>query len=298
MLEKIQQFLSTEIANEINKELTCHKQLQEIRIRTDKPLILQIDKTEVLLNYVPTKSNVKETIERISQYSFYAFEQELSLGYITLPGGHRVGVCGQAVVENNIVKSWRHISGLNIRIAHSIVGCGNSVIPFIYCKETNNCHNTMIISPPGYGKTTLLRDIIRQLSTDKKLTIGLADERSEVAGSFNGVPQNDVGIRTDVIDGCPKALAMVMLLRGMSPKVIAVDELGGEDDTNAVDAVINAGVKLICTVHGKDLEDAMANPTLKPILSRNVFEKFIVLNAPSKIAGVYDRNGKCENYVS
>jgi len=222
-------------------------------------------------------------MERISQYSFYAFESELTEGYITIPGGHRVGVSGQVVMESGNVKTWRYISGINIRIAHSVYGAADSVIPFIWDKQ--NFKHTMIISPPGFGKTTLLRDIIRQIS-NKALTVGLVDERGEVAGSFQGIPQNDVGLRTDVISGCPKGTAMFMLLRAMSPEVIAVDELGGEADTHAVDAVINAGVKLLCTAHGNSLEDARANPLLAPLISRGIFERFIVLGEFAKVTDV------------
>jgi stage III sporulation protein AA len=195
-----------------------------------------------------------------------------------------VGVAGQVVIENGTVRAWRHISALNIRVAHSVFGCADEIMPKIFCG--GNFFHTMIISPPGFGKTTLLRDIVRQIS-NAGVTVGLADERSEIAGCFRGVAQNDVGIRTDVLDGCPKALAMVMLLRGMSPAVIAVDELGGEADARAADAVLNAGVKLLCTAHGRDVADAMANPSLAAVMNRGIFEKFIVLGAQKKIAGVF-----------
>ena len=294
MPENINQFLGAEIVSQLNG-VKNFSNVSEIRLRTDKPMILQMGKHEhVFNNFSPSANDIRETIERVSQYSFYAFEQELAMGYITLPGGHRVGVTGQVVVENNAVKGWRHISGLNIRVAHCVKGCANEVLPRILNNENSapTIFHTMIISSPGFGKTTLLRDIIRQISDDIKLTVGLADERSEVAGCFQGVAQNDVGARTDVIDGCPKALAMIMLLRAMSPDVIAVDELGGEQDAHAVDAVLNAGVKLLCTAHGSDFNDIMANPALKPVLGREVFERFIVLDAPAKIAGVYDKEGE------
>jgi stage III sporulation protein AA len=243
--------------------------------------------------YNPTQDDIAETMERVSRHSFYAYETELSMGYITLPGGHRVGVCGQVVLENGAVRAWRYISGLNIRVAHSVFGCADTVLPFI---TDGGFKHTMIISSPGFGKTTLLRDIVRQVSNGfggfEGLTVGLADERSEIAGCFRGIAQNDVGIRTDVLDGCPKALAMVMLLRGMSPDIIAIDELGGEQDARAVDAVLNAGVKLLCTAHGRGVDDVRANPALSAVINRGIFERFVVFDKPLQIGGIYDGGGK------
>ena len=289
--ENICAFLGTEVARRVGEINAAEfARVSEIRLRADKPMIVRTGGREVLLreNFSPSPEDIRETMERISQYSFYAYEAELAAGYITLPGGHRVGVSGQVVLENGSVRAWRYISGINIRVAHSVFGCADSVLPLISCG--GELLHTMIISPPAYGKTTLLRDIVRQIS-DGGMTVGLADERSEIAGCFRGVAQNDVGIRTDVMDGCPKAAAMIMLLRGMSPDVIAADELGGEADARAVDAVLNAGVKLLCTAHGRDVADVMANPSLAPLASRGIFERFIVLNKPGRIESVYDGRG-------
>jgi len=263
--------------------------VSEIRLRVDKPMIVRVGLREFRSGFYPGVLDVRDIVERIGQHSLYAFEAELRAGYITLPGGHRVGVCGQVVLDEGAVGGWRHIGGVNIRVARNIFGCADFVLPHVF--DGNGFLHTMIISPPGFGKTTILRDIVRQVS-DGGLQVGLVDERSEVAGCFQGVPQNDVGMRTDVIDGCPKHLAMVMLLRAMSPQVIAVDEIGGPDDARAVEMVLNAGVKLLCTAHGNSIEDAFANPGLAAMLQRGIFQRFVVLHGPGGKTRVYDGAGK------
>jgi len=306
--ERIRAFLGAEPARRV-AQLTPKdfETITELRLRVDKPLFARISGRDYMLTaqgkssdttlaaqyaYRPSATDIAETIERISQYSFYAFETELCNGYITLPGGHRVGIAGQAVIENGTVRAWRHISSINLRVAHAVKGCADGVLENIYSGITNKpqIYHTMIISPPGAGKTTLLRDIIRQIS-DGGLTVGLVDERSEVAGCFQGIPQNDVGLRTDVLDGCPKAEGMVMLLRAMAPDVIAVDELGGGADAKAVEAVLTAGVKLLCTAHGSNLEDVMKNPTLSGLISRKIFERYVVLTAPGEAPQLFDGEG-------
>jgi len=301
--ERLRTFLGAEAAGWV---LTMNNEdfnaITELRLRADKPMFVRIAQEDFVLTrrgktanvafrdaYRPTPEDIAETMERLSQYSFYAFETELSHGYITLPGGHRVGIAGQAVIENGIVQAWRHISSINFRVAHSVVGCADEVLSHIY--EDSTLRHTMIISPPGAGKTTLLRDIIRQISDDI-LTVGLVDERSEVAGCFRGIPQNDVGMRTDVLDGCPKPDGMLMLLRAMAPDVIAVDELGGRDDAKAVESVLTAGVKLLCTAHGNDMDDVRKNPGLAGLINRKVFERYIVLSAPGVKAQIYDAGGQ------
>ncbi|MCL2456161.1 MAG: stage III sporulation protein AA [Defluviitaleaceae bacterium] len=275
--ENIRAFLGASVVRRLDA-IENFERVSEIRLRAEKPMIFKIGGEDFFAEngkFRPTFEDIKETMERISQYSFYAFESELSAGYITLPGGHRVGVSGQVVTENGAVSAWRYISAINIRIAHSVFGCANKILPQIFSQK--KFFHTMIISPPAFGKTTLLRDIVRQIS-DGGLTVGLADERSEIAGCFRGIAQNDVGIRTDVIDGCPKASAMLMLLRGMSPDVIAADELGGEQDARAVEAILNAGVKILCTAHGNDVDDVKKNPSLASVMKKNIFERFIVLD--------------------
>jgi len=247
-------------------------------------------------SYLITKNELKETMEYISNYSLYAFEEELKQGFLTITGGHRVGIAGKTVLEENRLKSIKHISFINIRLSHQIKGCANKVIPLII--ENGNCLHTLIISPPCCGKTTLLRDIIRQISDGEKdrggLTVGVVDERSEIGACYMGVPQNDLGIRTDVLDCCPKAKGMLMLIRAMSPRVIAVDEVGSKEDIEAIEYVINCGCKLIATVHGNSLQDVKGKPLLRKLIEDRLFERYILLSNKGSVGHleeVYDRDG-------
>ncbi len=289
--------------------------LTEVRLRADKPMFIRLDGREYAAAggpatqtgaaapdgwalcgaffsnpYCPTFKDINETVERMSRHSLYAFESALRMGYITLPGGHRAGVAGQAVLDGvQTLRTVTNIASVNLRVAHAVKGCADGVLPRLL-DFAHSLYHTLIISPPACGKTTLLRDIVRQIS-DSGLTVGLVDERSEVAGCYRGAPQNDVGLRTDVLDGCPKAEGMVMLLRAMSPAVIAVDELGGERDARAVRDVLNAGVKLMCTAHGRDAEDLRQSTVLKELMADEIFERYVVLGAPGIVTGVFDKGG-------
>lgn len=293
--EIILSYLSPNLSSKLGKiDNAFFEEMTELRIRADKPLLIYrlgkergvgengFDNPEK--SYRPTPSDIAETVERISQYSLYALEEELRMGYITLPGGHRVGVVGKGVIEKGSLRTIRPISGLNIRISRAIKGCSSGILPQILDSNTQRRlpYNTMIISPPGCGKTTLLRDIIRKLSDEVGLTIGVVDERSEIGGSYKGIAQNDVGFRTDLLDGCPKAEGMVLLLRAMAPDVIAVDELGGSGDAEAVENISNAGVRFMCTVHGYGLEDIRQKPNLRVLLDKGIFKKFVVLRKPGE----------------
>lgn len=284
--------------------------LQEIRLRVNSPLIIIYDNTEYFVTtesrlskkdmntYEITKNELRETMEYISNYSLYAFEEEIKQGFITITGGHRVGITGKTVLEDGKIKSMKHISFINIRLSHQVKGCANKVIPYIYDNDKKDCYHTLIISPPRCGKTTLLRDMIRQLSdgsaSREGLSMGIVDERSEIGACYMGIPQNDLGIRSDVLDCCPKAKGMLMLIRSMSPRVIAVDEIGSKEDLEAIEYVMNCGCKLIATIHGNSLSDIEIKPILGQLVKDKMFERYIVLNNVNgigSISGVYDKNG-------
>ncbi len=284
--------------------------IREIRLRSNKPVVIAhkdgeffLDRSGYITKYIEnavsaSPENISKTLELVSNYSLYAFSEEIKNGYITIAGGHRIGMTGKAVVEKGSVKAIKNFNSLNIRISHEIKGCAESVAGNILDRES--IYHTMIISPPCCGKTTLLRDLIRILSDGFSFNgnhflgqaIGVVDERSEIAGCYLGIPQKDIGSRTDVLDSCPKAEGMLMLLRAMSPKIIAVDEIGKDEDVYAIESVLNSGVKLLCTVHASNIDDILKKPALNHLIDKKVFKRFIVLKGCGVIQGIYDEEGE------
>ncbi len=271
------------------------EEAEEIRIRLDRSIIFKtFDKEYIVLKdktlssvflenvYKPTMEDISQTIETMGDYSIYALEQELKNGFLTLKGGFRVGITGKAIIEDNKIKTIRNISSINIRIAREVKGCSNHILHYINCESIKS---TMIISPPNCGKTTLLRDIIRNIS-DLKENVALIDERSEIAGTYMGKIQLDVGKRTDVLDRCPKYEGMLMVLRSMSPSVIAVDEIGSKEDIEAIEKIANSGVKIICTIHAYNIEDIKQKENIKNILNKKIFERYIILNRKKDICSI------------
>ena len=259
-------------------------QIEEIRLRSSKPLILKIGQETCITDYIVKQQEILQAFEKICENSVYSYRRQICDGYITIRGGNRVGIVGSAVIDNGQVININYISSLNFRIAREQIGCSNPIIREIIDETNNSIYNTLIVSPPGCGKTTFLRDIIRNISNGieeigfKGKTVGVVDERGEIAAMYKGIPQNDIGTRTDVVDNMPKPEAMRMLVRSMSPDVITCDEIGSIEDIKAIDYAMCCGVKGIFTAHGKDLEEVNRNPELTKLLNKHIFERIILLN--------------------
>ncbi len=266
---------------EHNKKI--EEDLQEIRIRSNKPIILKLAQADILIEYIVSIQEIMQILERLCDNSIYSYKNQICKGFLTVKGGHRVGISGTAVTENEKVINLKYITSLNFRIAREILDCSNKIINEIIDLENNTIFNTLIVSPPGKGKTTMLRDCIRNISNGipnikfKGKTCGVVDERGEIAAMYHGIAQNDVGIRTDIVENISKSNGMKMLIRSMAPEVIACDEIGNEDDVKAIREAMISGVKGIFTMHGKNLEDIKKNRQINNLIEENLIEKVIFL---------------------
>ncbi|MGD7022181.1 stage III sporulation protein AA [Rossellomorea vietnamensis] len=271
--------------------------IEEIRIRIDRPLEVTARGIPYFLPYVVTRKDGEQLINKLANHSFYTLEEELKRGYITIEGGHRVGLAGKVILDGGKVKAIRHLASFNIRIAREAIGIAAPLIPCLY---DGGWKHTMIIGAPQSGKTTMLRDIARIVSTGFSennigpCKVGIVDERSEIAGCVHGVPQLQFGPRVDVLDACPKAEGMMMLIRSMSPDVIVVDEIGRQEDGQAILEAVNAGISLIMTTHGHSLEEISKRPNLKKIVEMNVIDRYIELargDHPGQIKDIKNQAG-------
>lgn len=272
------------------------QKLEEIRIRANKPVILKLGQVEIVLNYTITTNEIIGILQNICNNSIYTYQNQICNGFITLPGGNRVGVAGNVVIKDGQVSNISYIYSLNFRISHQINGASDNILKYVLDTENNTIFNTLIVSPPGAGKTTMIRDLAKRISNGineinfRGLDVSIIDERGEIAAMTKGITFNDVGIRTDVLDNVPKSIGIRMAVRSMAPKVIIADEIGNKDDVNIINYAICSGVKCIFTAHGSNMEDLLKNNEINKIINLQLFSKIIFLDEKQK--------GKIKNVVN
>lgn len=301
MEKQILKVLPSRIQQAVREKHLDFRFLQEIRLRAGQPVTLLYQGREERIcgedpSALVTGEEVQEAVEYICNHSLYAYENELRQGFVTIEGGHRVGVAGQVILEQGKVKNIKYISSINLRISHEIMHCADPIFPYI-TRQRQLCH-TLLISPPRCGKTTMLRDLIRQISDGnewiKGTTVGVVDERSEIGGCYHGQAQNHLGARTDILDCCPKAEGMIMLIRSMAPQVLAVDEIGACEDLRAIEYAMHCGCRMLATAHGSSVAELRAKPYFDEMFRQKRFDRYVVLgndHHPGEIFGIYDERG-------
>ena len=288
-MERILKYFPIKLENILKQEIgEKYNILEEIRIRVGKPIVLKFNNYEKIVRYQVNRDEILNILQSVCENSIYSYQKQIAEGFVTINGGHRVGISGSCVIENEKVININYINSLNFRISRQILGCSNNILKHILNLEENSVYNTLIVSPPGAGKTTLLRDIVRQVSSGirslkfKGIDVGIVDEKSEIASLYKGVPQNDIGIKSDVIENVSKSIGIRMLVRSMAPKVIVADEIGGFEDIDVINYAMCSGCKGIFSAHGSNFDDIYLNPVLKKLINSHLFETIIFLNPYEK----------------
>lgn len=256
---------------------------EEFRLRTGQPMTVLLPEGEMPMGEtgtVITSGDLDQMCDRITGYSRYAATETLRQGYLTAEGGFRIGVCGTVVMNEGVNTNLRNISSMTVRLSRQRIGVAEVVFSQLF--QSGQPFSTLILSPPGLGKTTLLRDMIRLLSDGHgkvpACRVAVVDERGEIAVMHQGQPRMDVGCHTDILDGCPKAIAIPILLRACNPQVIAVDEITAAEDLTAIASAANCGVALLATIHAADREELQEKPLFRQLMDMNVFSRFITIS--------------------
>jgi len=301
-----------DLANCLNRlDLAVRNRVEEVRLRLGQPMhICGMDLNHFLATdgsmardihtqFAITEDHLSRVLQAVTQSSLYAVEDELRRGFIAMPGGHRVGVAGRAVLyEDGHIRSIRNISSVNMRIAQEHLGVGDTVKPLLE-RPTSGPVSVLVISPPQCGKTTLLRDLARQWSTGSLrrpgVKVSIIDERSELAGCVGGQPQFQVGPRTDVLDACPKAEGLLMAIRSLSPDLVVTDEIGRRQDSEAILEATHAGVSVLASAHANSLEEWAGRPYMKELFEARAFQRYVILSrrrGPGTVERILDGDGR------
>lgn len=266
------------------------EQTEEIRIIAGGPLAVMkksglyfLSETGATVDYPRaarfSADEVHELLIRLCRQSVYSSQEQLRQGFLALSGGHRAGVAGRCITENGQIKYITDVSAITIRIAHEVIGAAEKLLPYVADEPLGSM---LILSPPGCGKTTMLRDLARALGSERFMKkVAIVDERGEIAACFEGQPKNTVGALTAVLDNCPKAEGIMALLRAMAPEVIITDEIGSEKDAWAIGQASLCGVAVICSAHGKSVKEAMQREALRHLIGNRVFDHLVVLSRKS-----------------
>lgn len=308
MINQISKYVNTNIKDILlSQSEDILDTVYEIRIRINCPILLKSSTGDYFVSYGKisksytddfykiNKSDLSSTIAALTSNSIHAYEKEIEKAFLTIEGGHRVGLSGDCLYEKNQFKGFKNISSFNIRIARDFINCSSKIIKYII-KDSNSIYNTLIAGIPLSGKTTCIRDLARYLSDGlnnpqfKACDISIIDERGEIAAIHNGIPQFYLGSRTDILSYCMKKEGFSISIRSLAPKIIISDELGSAEDFDIIQYALKSGVSIISTAHASCVEDLFKNIYIKSILESGFIERIIVLNdkTPVSIKQVYD----------